>query len=70
LSWECVRGSRGRPKFHCDEAEDDARAADVADIVGVYYDLDAEAAFDARAVAAAFADVVQTINNGTAFRVY
>jgi hypothetical protein len=52
---------------------DDPSEADVSDVVGVWYDLDApisEADFDARGAAAAFEGVVESINNKMAFRVY
>src|SRR4051812_43976897 len=55
------------------EPDDDPRAADVADIAGIYYDLDhpiREEDFDARAAARSFEGVVQAINSGVAFRAY
>ena len=48
---------------------DDPGEVDVCDIVGVFYDLDAEADFDAQEVAASFASTMQSINDKTAFRV-
>jgi hypothetical protein len=52
---------------------DDPKEADVSDIVAIFYELDhivAEENFDHRAAARQFAPLVQSINDGTAFRVY